>query len=270
MDLHGQVLAATECAAHAREVDAHLLERKAEARGDLVAVDVEPLRRDVDVDAALAVRDREAGLRPEERLVLDAELVDALDDHVARRLGVAVPDHHVADDVGSGVVAVAVPHRRAVRVERLLLERTLHVDDRLERLVLDDDRVERAARLLGMLRRDDRDRLADVAHAVDREDGLVRELEAVRLAPGDVGVGEDGVDARLREGGGDVERHDPRVGARAAQRVPPQHPGRGEVARVGEVAPSPSGSRRRGGGARRRADAERSRRDAHGATSVAP
>ena len=43
------------------------------------------------------------------------------------------------------------------------------------------------------------------------------------------------MDARLREGGGDVERDDPRVSTRAAQRVPPQHPGRGQVARVGEV-----------------------------------
>ena len=225
VDLHGQVLAATECPAHAREVDAHLLERKAEARRDLIAVDVKPLRRHVDVDAALAVRHRESGLRAEERLVLDAELVHALDDRVARRLGVAVPDHDVADDVGSRVVAVAVPHRGPVRMERLLLERALHVDDRLELFVLDDDRLERAARLLGMLGRDDRDRLADVAHAVDRQDGLVRELEAVRLAAGDVRVGKDGVDARLREGRGDVERHDPRVGPRAAQRVPHSIPG---------------------------------------------
>ena len=56
-----------------------------EARRDLVAVDVQPLRRDVDVDAALAVGNREPRLRPEERLVLDAELVDAADRDVARR-----------------------------------------------------------------------------------------------------------------------------------------------------------------------------------------
>ena len=35
-----------------------------------------------------------------------------------------------------------------------------------------------------MLGRDDRDRLAEVADAVDREHGLVRELEPVRLPPG--------------------------------------------------------------------------------------
>ena len=83
------------------------------------------------------------------------------------------------DDVGSRVVAVAVSHRRPVGVERLLLERALHVDDRLERLVLDDDRLERTPCLLRVLDRDDGDRLADVAHAVDRERRLVGELEPV-------------------------------------------------------------------------------------------
>ena len=129
MDLHRQVLAAAERAADAGEVDAHLLGREAEAGRDLVAVDVQPLRRDVDVDAALAVRDREPRLRPEERLILDPDLVDALDRDVARRLGVAVADDHVPHDVRSRIVAVAVAHRRPVGMERLLLGRALHVDD---------------------------------------------------------------------------------------------------------------------------------------------
>ena len=93
VDLHREVLAPAEGAADAAEVDAHLLLLEAEARRDLVAVDVQPLRRDVDVDAALAVGNREPGLRPEERLVLDPELVDALDCHLAGRVGVAVADH---------------------------------------------------------------------------------------------------------------------------------------------------------------------------------
>ena len=57
VDLDREVLAAAERAADAREVHPHLLVREPEAGGDLVAVDVEPLRRDVDVDAALAVRE---------------------------------------------------------------------------------------------------------------------------------------------------------------------------------------------------------------------
>ena len=79
VDLHREVLAAAERAADAGEVDPHHLGRQPEARRDLVAVDVQPLRRDVDVDAALAVRDGEPRLRAEERLILDADVVDARD-----------------------------------------------------------------------------------------------------------------------------------------------------------------------------------------------
>ena len=87
VDLHGEVLAPAERAADAGEMDPNLLGLEVEARRDLVAVDVKPLGCDVDVDAALAVRDRDPGLRTEERLILLADLVDALDRDVrlARR-----------------------------------------------------------------------------------------------------------------------------------------------------------------------------------------
>ena len=76
MDLHREVLPPAERAADAGEVDPHLLGLEVEAGRDLVAVDVEPLRRDVDVDAALAVRDRDPRLGAEERLILLADLVE--------------------------------------------------------------------------------------------------------------------------------------------------------------------------------------------------
>ena len=56
-------------------------------------------------------------------------------------------------------------------MERRLLGRALHVDDRLEGLVLDPDRCSRSARLLGLVGRDQGNRLAVVADAVAREDG---------------------------------------------------------------------------------------------------
>ena len=52
-----------------------------------------------------------------------------------------------------------------------------------------------AARLLGMLGRDERDGLAEVADVLHGQDGLVGELEAVALVARDVLVREDGVDA---------------------------------------------------------------------------
>ena len=59
VDLHRQVLAAAERTADAGEMDPHLLRRETQAGRDLVAVDVQPLGGDVDVDAALAVRHRQ-------------------------------------------------------------------------------------------------------------------------------------------------------------------------------------------------------------------
>ena len=64
----------------------HALLGQAEAGGDLLAVLVQPLRGDVQLDAAaVVVGDGQRRLEAEERLVLHADLVRALDDDVARR-----------------------------------------------------------------------------------------------------------------------------------------------------------------------------------------
>ena len=144
---------------------------------------MQPLRRDVDVDAALAVRDGEARLGPEERLILRGGLV-------VRRCTVTSPSTSGSPwvitsertHVRPRVVAVAVTHRGTVGMQRLLLRRALGVDDRLQRLVLDHDRLGGATRLLGVLGRDEGDRLAVVPDALERENRLVGELQAVRLA----------------------------------------------------------------------------------------
>ena len=79
VDLHGEVLTPAERSPDSRQVDADLLRREAEAGRDLVAVDVQPLGRDVDVHPSLAVRHSEPGFWAEERLILDSEVVDACD-----------------------------------------------------------------------------------------------------------------------------------------------------------------------------------------------
>ena len=62
-------------------VEPHLRSGEAEAGGDLLAVLVQPLRGDVQLDAAAArVGHGQRRLEPEERLVLHADLVGALDD----------------------------------------------------------------------------------------------------------------------------------------------------------------------------------------------
>src|SRR5438552_18287908 len=51
VDLHREILAAAEGAADPCEVNAHLVALEPEAGRYLVAIDVQPLRRDVDCDA---------------------------------------------------------------------------------------------------------------------------------------------------------------------------------------------------------------------------
>ncbi len=234
MDLDGQILAPAERAAHAGEVDPHHVGRKVEARRDLVAVDVEPLRRDVNVDAALPVRDRDARLRAEERLVLLADVVDPRHRDVALDVRVAAPNHDRANDVRPRVVAVAVAHRRAVGMERLGLGRSLGIGDRLELLVLDPDGRGSAPGLLGLFRRHNGDGFPEVANTLGGQHGLILELEPVRLLAGNVLLREHRVDSRHANRLGDVDGHDPRVRVRAADGVAPEHPGDLEVARVRE------------------------------------
>src|SRR3954467_11359436 len=114
-----------------------LLRLQAETRCDLVAVDMQPLRRDVDVDAAFAVRHAKTGLGAQERLILDADLVHARHRHVAGCFWIAVSDDERANDVRSRVVPVAVAHRVGIWMQGLLLGRSLGVGYRRQRLVLD-------------------------------------------------------------------------------------------------------------------------------------
>ena len=113
VDLQADVLAGAERAADAAEHEPDALLGEAEAGGDLLAVLVQPLRGDVQLDAAaVVVGDRHRRLEAEERLVLHADLVRALDDDVAGRVGVAAADHLVAEDVAVGV------DRRVAAVDR--------------------------------------------------------------------------------------------------------------------------------------------------------
>ena len=158
----------------------------------------------------------------------------------------------MADDVRARVVAVAVAHRRAVRVERLLLGRALGVDDELERLVLDAGSSRpRGAPAPGARPRRARPARRSSGRGRSRAPaGRGTRARSVFCAR-DVGVREHGVDAGHRERLGDVDRDDARVRVRAADRVAPEHPGRPEVARVGELAGRLRACRRRAGRPRR-------------------
>ena len=107
MQLHREILARAERAADAGQDHVHAVGRQPEPGRDLVAIDMEPLGRDVQLDAAVAVGDRQPGLRPEEGLVLDADLVAAADDDLAAGLRIAAQDRDAAQAVAPGCSAGA-------------------------------------------------------------------------------------------------------------------------------------------------------------------
>ena len=90
-----------------------------------------------------------------------------------------------------------------------------------------------APRLLGLLGGDDRDRLADVADAVDREHGLVGELEAVAsCARARRACVSTACTPGMRSAAAEVDRDDPRVRVRAADVCAPHIPRRGGRSRT--------------------------------------
>jgi hypothetical protein len=79
---------------------------------------MEPLGRDQEFDAAIGKRSGQARFRSEERLILHAEFVGALDLELAGDVDVTVTDHEVADDV-------------AFRMDGLGGDRCFRIDERL-------------------------------------------------------------------------------------------------------------------------------------------
>src|SRR5262245_10370603 len=139
VDLHAHILARPERAPRPRQEQPDLLERQVQARRHLLAVGMEPLRGDEQVDPAVVGRYRQARLGTERGLILHPGLVVALDPDVGLGVGVAVEDPKLAQDVTERM------HLRRTRVERLD-----HVGHGRKGLVVDDDPLGRAARELGV------------------------------------------------------------------------------------------------------------------------
>jgi hypothetical protein len=225
VDLHGQVLAGAEGPADPGQAQPHLPLGQAQAGGDLRLVDVQPLGCDVQVDPAVLGGHRETGLGAEERLVLHAHLVAAADHDLGPRLRVALADAHMPDQVAAGVDAV-----------RLRAERGFGVGDRGHHLVADTDRRHRPARGLRMVGRHDDERLTLVTDLGAGQHRLVDHLQAERLAPGHVVVGQHGRHPGDPQRSGQIDRGDARPGVGGAQGGTPQHAVHPQVGRECELA----------------------------------
>ena len=158
--LQAEVFATAECAAHARHREANPLGGQAEARGELLAILVQPLGRDEQLHAsAVGVGDAERRLEPEERLVLHTDLVGALDPYLADEFLIATRDVLATEHVAARVQLASRP-----------CDHVLGVRHNRQRLPLDHDRSEGTARRLRMVGSDQCDRLALIPHhAVGRD-----------------------------------------------------------------------------------------------------
>ena len=208
------------------EVQPDLVLGQSEARRDLLAVDVQPLRRDVEVDAAVLGRHRQTRLRPERRLVLHRRLVVAVDPDVRLGgVGLAVDDVHVTQDVPE-----------LVQARRLRRQRLLHVVDAGQLLELDGDPSYRPPGDLRCRGGEDGDRLARIAHDVLGEDRLVEKVQPEAVLARHVGAEHDRHHAGGRGRPRDVDALDAGVGHPGAQGCPEEHPFAVQIARVGERA----------------------------------
>ena len=194
-------------------VDPHHVLVHPQAGHDLITVHVGPLGGDEEVDPALPVWNRQAGLGAERGLVLHPHLVVALHDHGPGRILGASP---ASGPVEHGVPAVGL----------------LRVGERLQHLVLDLDGLHGPAGGLGVVSGDQRHRLAPVLDQLHGEDRLVRGLQAEGIETRDVVADEDGVDAGHGHGRADVEPGDARLRMGTPEGGAEEHAVHVEIARV--------------------------------------
>ena len=123
----------------------------------------------------------------------------------------------VAEAAFAGEIAVQAFMQHRLR----RIERRERIDHRRQRLVVDLDQVERVLGEIAVGGDDDRDRLADIAHAADRDrPAFDRRLDPDRKAcrqRGYLVAGDDGDDARRGARRVDIYMCDPRMRVRRPQ-----------------------------------------------------
>ncbi len=210
--LQADVLAGAERPADAGEHEPHRVDRQVEARSDLPPVLMEPLRRDMQLDAsATGIRHSERRFQPEECLILHPDLVGPLDDDVTGEVEVAGDDALVTDQIAIGMNRCMAP-----------VDRRLGIEQWFQELPLDDDRLERPPARLGMVGGNRGDRFTHVSNDVGSEHRLVLADEAVGELARDVGGRDHGLDAVDLPGSADIDRTDPGVRVRRTQGGAPQ------------------------------------------------
>ena len=217
----------------------HLMLGNAERERDHDLEDVRDLRGRVEGDVA-AERLRHRGHRPGLHRHRDEPLLDvALADRVCRGSERGV-DRLLT--LGVQLPRVALVGAQTLVDHHAVAERILQIDHRGQRLVVDDDRVERVARLGVRLRDDHGNRVTRIAGLVDRDREVLGRLHVGRDGPrarhrarpqvAQIGPGVHRHDTRHARSGRRVDAGDARVGVRAAREGDRQGARDGEVVGV--------------------------------------
>ena len=239
--------------AHVARVDRDLV---AEAAADVGRDDPDAVLGDAGVvGVQRAVRVRRLGRAREGELLLDAVVVGHRAAGLERRRVHPREDDLLLDrdlrpreDRGglggvAGLPVEAVVVGLALDVvtdqRRLRVERMAYVDDRLEHVVLDVDQLERVPGGIPVLGDDEGDLLAlepDLVRGQHRLDVAREGRHPREAALGEHRAGDDGLDLRVRLGGGGVDADQPGVGHRRAEHGEVEHPRQLDVVAVAALA----------------------------------
>ena len=224
---HGLLLAAREATADERLDDAHAARLDAEPHGQLPPHHVRAHLRGPERHLADVVPHADAGVRLEHSLLDGLGFESVLADVIRfgkRRLYITEMKNAARGDVARG---------ERVHLRRAGLHGCFGIEHRRQRFVLDLNQVER---FFGRVLVDGRHRgdlVPDVTHGIDGERQVVAGLRKIAVPDvGKIASGHDRAHARQRGGPTGVDAHDPRMRVGAAQELPVQHPGHGDVVGV--------------------------------------
>jgi len=198
------VLPGPEGTADAGGMGPHLVRAKPQARHHLFLVDVDVLAGGEEIDTTVTVGDRQTGLGPQWRLILHADLVEALDDHRATRPLLATSDPHPPEHLTCGIGDFGV-------------------DEGLEHLVLHLDRCRGAAGRVLVLGGDNGHGLPPESNDLTGQHGLVGMLETKVGPTRDLGGRQDGMDPTYGQSRGHFDRDYSCMGMWATCGCAPEH-----------------------------------------------
>ena len=223
-----RIALAAEAAAVRRRDDADVGGRHGQRLGERAVDVVRRLRRGPEHELAVGILRRDGGVLLD-RQVRVALIEEGVLEHAVGVARTPARRRRTRSDTILWMlprVAVLVDARLGVG------EALLRIAEGAQRLVLDVDQVERLECRQLVAGDDGRDRIADEAHAIDRERMLVLADRQDAVGDGEVLAGQRQVDARMRQRARHVDAEDARVRHRRAQQLAVHHPRQHHV--VGE------------------------------------